>query len=98
FSSVPPAGLGKRGRHIVDKFGVAELATRHVDAHAQRAFRWIARVPLAELATRLTKNPAAQRHDDPDLLRRRDEGDWWDHPALRMIPAQQRLPAHRALR
>ena len=54
---------------------------------------WYSRDQVADLATRLFEDPVPEGHDQPGLLRQRDERGRGDEPELRMIPSGQRLEA-----
>src|ERR671917_555873 len=50
-------------------------------------------IPAAQLLARLTQYRHAERRDQPRLLGERDEVHGADQPALRVVPAGQRLEA-----
>jgi hypothetical protein len=55
------------------------------------------RIPRGELFERATDDPAAERHDQPDLLAQRNERVGTDRAELAIGPAQQRFDADRPL-
>jgi hypothetical protein len=90
-------GGGEHVAHVVDERRLLELPPRDVHAHPGRlAAR--RRRPRRRGAARLGEHPAAERHDEPHLLRQRDEVERRDEPALRMVPAEERLGTHGARR
>src|SRR5262249_32884173 len=80
-------GLDQRVRHAGEKIAAAELHRRQVDGepHVLR--------PCLRVAAGLPQDPFADRDDEADLFGDRNETIWPEQPAVRMIPAYQRLDA-----
>ena len=87
------AGLLQRVAHVGDDVGVLQLLERQVDRQRRGLVVRDAVEQALALAAPLAQDPAADRHDQPGLLGERDELVGADHPALRVVPAQQRLDA-----
>ena len=91
--------LGQDLAHLVDDLGVLQLARREVDGHVARRIVRVLAAQLGREAARLLQHPAADRHDQPGLLRERDEVERGHEATRRVVPADERLePADVAVR
>ena len=90
------AGMIEDRRHVGDEVRLGELARRQVHAHHQRGRRRDLALPLAGLAAGRLEDPAADRQDQPGLLRQRDERERRHEPSHGMLPAQEGLHPHDA--
>jgi hypothetical protein len=82
------SGRGERHQHLVHETGFRQLLRSDVDRHPG------SRRPVAHGGsgtTRLTQHPGAECDDLPRLLRYRHEPAGWQQPALRVLPAHERL-------
>ena len=88
--------LRQRVAQRVGEPGALELAAGDVDRHRERRLR-IRLPPRLHLAAGLVQHPPAQPHDEPGLLRQRDEVLRQQVAVGRVLPADQRLdPVDRA--
>ena len=72
-----------------------ELPRREVHRHGERL--GAVGFPCAQVGARLPQHPFADRNDEPAFLQDRNEVRRRDDAAARMVPAQERLGAARAL-
>ena len=84
------AGLVHHLDDALDQIGLLELARGHIDADVQ-VEPGIA--PAAQLGARGAQDPLAERHDEPGLLRERDEARGLDQAQFRVTPTDQRFGA-----
>ena len=84
------ARAGERGAQRVGDPGALELASRDVDRDGQRRLR-VRLAPGVHLAAGLLQHPAPQLHDEPGLLRQRDEVLGQEVAVGLVLPSHQRL-------
>src|SRR5882724_9646928 len=85
-------GVPQHVRHQREQAGRLELARAEVHADLELRVAELF-LPLLHLPAGLPDHPGADLHDQPRLLRQRDEFQRLHQPALRMLPAQERLGA-----
>ncbi|MNT65954.1 hypothetical protein D3C72_2039820 [compost metagenome] len=84
----------QNGGQPVAQFGVQQVAGRQVDRHPKRH---ALRARVGQQPGHFFKNPQGQVAHKPGLLGKGDELHGRHQPALRVLPAHQRLGRHTGL-